>query len=300
MPINVVDTTGASAWIPQIWAQEILTNLRNYIVLAKLVNKDYSDQVAQYGNQVNVPVPVSLSAQDIPYTSGTQNVNLTTRPVTLNKWKGVPIQVPDLVMAQSQPDILSQLARAAAIALAEAIENDLFALYTAASASVGTAGTDLTPAVVAQARRQLVANKVPPSERKFLVVSPKDYQALLTSQNVSYALNLGSPQAVQEGRLPMLYGMEIYESQLVPTVSGTPTTTYNLALARDAIALVTRPLPAPDAAVRSAVVTDDESKLAFRMTLTYQATPTPSHLLNIDLLYGVAVLRPEFLIQVKA
>jgi hypothetical protein len=300
MPINVVDNVAANAWIPQIWAQEILANLRNYIVLAKLVNKDYSGAVAQYGSQVNVPLPVSLTAQDIPYATTTNSVTLATKPVPLNKWKGVPIQITDLAMAQSRADIMSQLTRAAAIAMAEAIENDLFALYPSASASVGTAGTNLVPSVIAQARQTLVQNKVPASERKFLVVHPKDYQALLTSQNVSYALNLGTSQAIQQGQLPMLYGMEVYESQLVPQAAGTPTTTYNLALARDAIALVTRPLPAPQAAVRSAVITDDESGLTFRMTLTYQATPTPLHLLNIDLLYGVAVLRPEYLVQVKA
>lgn len=300
MPINVVDSGTASAWVPQVWAQEILNNLRSYIVMAKLVNKDYSSQVAQFGNQVNVPVPVNLTAQDIPYSSGNTNVTLATRPVPLNRWKGVPIQVTDIAMAQTRPDVLSQLSRSAAIAIAEAIENDLFALYTGASANVGTAGTNITPTVVAQARQALVQNRVPPSERKFLVTHPKDYQALLTSQNVSFALNLGSPEAIQQGRLPMLYGMEVYESQLVPQVSGTPTTTFNLAFARDAIALVTRPLPAPDAAVRSAVVTDDESGLAFRLTLTYQATPTPAHIINIDLIYGLAVLRPEFLIQVRS
>jgi hypothetical protein len=299
MPINVIDSTGASAWVPQIWAQEILANLRNAIVLAKLVNRDYSNQVADYGSQVNVPLPVTLTAQDIPYSSGTNNVNLQTRPVPLNRWKGVPIQVSDLALAQSRPDILSQLTRAAAIAIAEAIENDLFALYTSASASVGTAGTDVTPATVAAARRKLIENKVPASERKFLVLSPKDFAALLTSPNLANALNYGGPDAIQQGRVPTLYGMEVYESQLVPVVAGTPNTTYNLALARDALALVTRPLPAPQAAVRSAVVTDDETGLAFRMTLTYQNTPQPAHVLNIDVLYGVAVLRPEFLVQVR-
>jgi hypothetical protein len=296
MPINVIDSTGASAWVPQIWAQEILSHLRNHIVLAKLVNKDYSSQVADHGNQVNVPLPVTLTAQDIPYAAGTNNVNLQTRPVPLNRWKGVPIRVTDLAMAQSRPDILTHLTRAAAIALAEAIENDLFALYTAASASVGASGTDVTPAVVAQARQKLVENKVPASERKFLVLSPKDYAALLTSPNLANALNYGGPDAIRQGQVPTLYGMEVYESQLVPVVDGT---TYNLALARDALVLVTRPLPAPEAAVRSAVVTDDESGLAFRMTLTYETEPAPAHKLNIDLLYGVAALRPEFLVQVR-
>jgi hypothetical protein len=296
MPINIIDGTSASAWIPQVWAQEILSHLRNAIVLAKLVNKDYSSQVASEGNQVNVPVPVNLTAQDIPYTSGDNAINLQTVPVRLNRWKGVPIRVTDLALAQSRPDILAHLTRAAAIALAEAIEQDLFALYTAASSSVGTAGTDVTPATVVAARQKLIENKVPASERKFLVLSPKDYAALLTSPNVAYAFNYGGPDAIRQGQVPTIYGMEVYESQLVPVADGT---TYNLALARDALVLVTRPLPAPDANVRSAVVTDDESGLAFRMTLTYETTPAPAHKLNIDLLYGVAALRPELLVQVK-
>ncbi len=300
MPINVIDGTGASAWIPQVWAQEILAHLRSAVVLAKLVNKDYSSQVANQGNQVNVPVPVNLTAQDIPYTTGENAINLQTVPVRLDRWKGVPIRVTDLALAQSRPDVLAHLTRAAAIALAEAIERDLFALYTAAGSSVGTPGTAVTPAVVVEARQKLVENKVPASERKFLVLSPKDYAALLTAPNVAYALNYGGADAIRQGQVPTIYGLEVYESQLVPVVSGTPPTTYNLALARDALVLVTRPLPAPDANVRYAVVTDDESGLAFRMTLTYETRPAPAHVLNIDLLYGVAALRPEFLVQVKA
>jgi len=299
MPINVIDSTGASAWIPQVWAQEILSHLRNAIVLAKLVNKDYSAQVASKGNQVNVPLPVTLTAQDIPYTAGETPINLQTVPVPLNRWKGVPIYITDLVLAQSSPDTLAHLTEAAAIAIAEAIERDLFALYTAAGGSVGTAGTDVTPATVAAARRKLIENKVAASQRKFLVLSPKDYAALLTSPNLANALNYGGPDAIRQGQVPTLYGMEVYESQLVPVVSGTPPTTYNLALVRDALVLVTRPLPAPDAYVRFAVVTDDESGLAFRMTLDYQSTPQPIHILNIDVLYGVAALRPEFLVQVR-
>ncbi|MFZ8812300.1 MAG: P22 phage major capsid protein family protein [Thermus aquaticus] len=300
MPINIIDGTGASAWIPQVWAQEILSHLRSAIVLAKLVNKDYSAQVASEGNQVNVPVPVNLTAQDIPYSAGEDPINLQTVPVRLDRWKGVQIRVTDLALAQSRPDILSHLTRAAAIALAEAIERDLFSLYTAAGSSVGTPGTNVTPEVVVEARQKLVENKVPASERKFLVLSPKDYAALLTAPNVAYALNYGGADAIRQGQVPTIYGLEVYESQLVPVVSGTPPTTYNLALARDALVLVTRPLPAPDANVRYAVVTDDESGLAFRMTLTYETRPAPAHVLNVDLLYGVAVLRPEFLVQVRA
>ncbi|HEX2864353.1 MAG TPA: P22 phage major capsid protein family protein [Deinococcales bacterium] len=299
MPIDVIGTTQASAWIPQIWAQEMLAALRNNVVLANLVNRDYDGQVANMGNTVNVPIPPVLTARDAPLADTTaNNVTGTTTPVTLNKFKTVDVSVGDVAQAQSAPDIMRNIVRSAAIALAETIENDLFALYTNATTNVGTGAVDVTPATVVAARKNLVTNKVPALAGKYLVLSPKDYAAILGNSAINAALNYGSASAIQQGKVPSLYGFELYESQLVPYVVGTPNTYYNLALARDSMVLVTRPLPAPMATVQSAVISDPDSKLSFRMTLGYDQNGK-SHRLSFDILYGVAALRPSFMVQVK-
>lgn len=297
MALQIISKTTADAWIPEIWAQEILTRLRANIVLARIVRRDYSNQVAQRGDTVNIPVPVTLSAFDVGDT-GTQNVTLTTKQVVLNKFKHVPIRVDDLALAQSAPNLMEDLTAAAAQALAEAIENDLFALYTAASANVGTAGTDVSAATIRAAKKVLDDAKAPQTDR-YLIVSPKDHIALMGDSSLAVFFAQASPEAIRQGILPNLYGFSVAMSQLVPVVTGTPSTTYNLAMHRDALALVTRPLPAPMDGTPSVVVTDDEAGLSFRLTLRYDVL-TKAHTISVDVLYGVAAIRPELLVQVRA
>lgn len=297
MALQVISKTTADAWIPEIWAQEILTRLRANIVLARIVRRNYSSQVAQRGDTVNIPVPVNLSAFDVGDT-GTQNITLTTKQVILNKFKHVPIRVDDLAMAQAAPDLLEDLTFAAAQALAEAIEQDLFALYTAASANVGTAGTDVSAATIRAAKKILDDARAPQTDR-YVIVSPKDHIALMADPTLAPFFAQASPETIRQGALPDLYGFRTAMSQLVPVVSGTPTTTYNLAMHRDALALVTRPLPAPMDGTPSVVVTDDEAGLSFRLTMRYDVL-TKAHTISVDILYGVAAIRPELLVQVRA
>ncbi|WP_457633652.1 P22 phage major capsid protein family protein, partial [Oceanithermus desulfurans] len=237
-----------------------------------------------------------LQAADAP-TSGTTNVSADGVPVVLDKFKTVDVEIGDLFSAQSRPDVMQNVTRAAGIALAEAVESDLLALYASAGSSVGTAGTDVTAAVLRQARQKLVEAKAPQLEDKFVVLSPKDYAAILGDSNITNALNYGGADAVREGRVPSVYGLQILESQLVPVVTGTPNTTYNLAFTRDFAVLATRPLPAPLDNTPSAVVMDDETQLSFRLTLQYSNT-AKKHVLSVDLLYGVKAIRAGLGVQV--
>lgn len=297
MPLQIIQNGTTNGWIPQIWAQEVLAHLRANIVMAPRVNRDYDTAIATYGNTVNVPLPLTLTAADAP-DSGSTTVSAQSVSVELNKFKTVDVRVPDLFLAQSRPDVIANITRAAGIALAEAIENALLALYPNAAASVGTAGTDVAADTIRLARQKLVEAKVPPTEEKFVVLSPKDYAAILGDPKVTNALNYGGAEAIREGRAPTLYGMTLLESQLVPVVTGIPNTTYNLAFARDFAVLVTRPLPAPMDGTPAAIVRDDESGLTFRMVMRYDPTGK-YHTVSIDVLFGVKAIRPEFAVQVR-
>lgn len=295
MALEIITNASAADWIPQVWAQEVLANLRNYLVLAKYCNRDYDSEVRQMGNVVNVPVPIVTTAQAKPVSaSGATTLTLDTIPVTLDQWiTGGQVRVPDLARIQSRPDIMRQLVSASAIALAEKVETDLWALAVSAATTVGTAGTAVTPAIVAAARQKLVEGKVPQSEAKYLALSPKDYTAILTNANITNALNYGGSEGVRSGQIPTLYGMSLFESQLSPVIAGVPTQ-RNLAFCRDFMTLVTRPLEAPMAGtgVLYANVVDTESGLSFRMTISYDQNQ--GHLFDLDMLYGVDVLRAGF------
>lgn len=300
MAVNIITNSTAADWIPEIWAQEVLQHLRAAMPIASRVNRDYSTEVATSGSTVNVPKPITLTAQNKP-VSGTTNLTLDMVPIALSSWKSAtPVLIQDVASAQSRPNIIANLTRAAALSLATAVETDLAALYSSLSYSVGTYGTAVSAATVAAADKKLFDNLAPQDQDRYLVLSSKDYANLLGDTNISNALNFGGAEAIRAGSIPSLYGMNILRSQLVQTTVATPTQYHNLAFHRDAMALVTRALPAPQAGTgaTAAVVTDDETQLTFRMVLQYDILQG-GHYFDMDMLYGVAVLRDELACVVK-
>lgn len=288
-----------------IVAMEALRVLRKELVLVKRVRKDYSAEVAQHGKVVTIPKFGSLAANDKTLGSNVtvQDATSTSVNVTLNKHKEATFIIDDFDRAIARNDLLAGYMGSAMAAVAEKVEDDLFALYSGLSGSIGTGGTDLTAAVVRLARKTLMDNKAPRGDRT-LAISTKDVSALLAadSQFLASYNNTSDKTKLEEGIIGRYMGFDVMESQAVPVVSGTPDVTHNIAFHKDAFALVTRPL---DAAVPEGMgvvvqnVTDPESGLAIRVVLSYNKDRLGVQC-TVDLLYGVAEVRDELAIDVKS
>lgn len=288
---NVTVTT-AQYFIPEIWAQVAMEQLRSNIVLAKLVTRDTDVAAFNYGDVLHIPFPGTFTANDKAAGSAVtlQAPTDSEVQVTLNKHKYISFVIEDPVRAMEDQSVMERYGREAAAAIAEAIESDLFALYAGLSQSVGTSGTDISAATVRSARKKLNDSKAPLNNRH-LVISTKDEIALLADSNLANYFAFRT-QAVPEGALGQLYGFTIWTSQLVPVVSGTPNSTKNLAFTPEFAILAMRALPpAPEGSgAKSAVVRDPESGLVLRSTIAYN----PNYLgiqVTLDVLYGVAELR---------
>jgi hypothetical protein len=290
---NITATTAAN-FIPEIWANSALEVLRANIVMAKLVAKDTDVASFQTGDILHIPYPGTFTAND---KAADSTVTLQTPSggsevqVTLNKHKEVSFIIEDVARAQANQDIMNRYLQASVPAIAEAIETDLLALYANVTASVGTTGTDIALSTVRSARKTLNDNKAPQSNRN-LVVSSKDEIALLGDSNAQTYFAYSQSQAVKEGSIGRLYGFDVYMSQLVPVVTGTPDSTKNLAFNNDAFILAMRGLPEPPAGSGASGTTlrDPQSGLVIRVLYAYN----PSYLgvqVTLDVLYGVKVLR---------
>ncbi len=289
-----ITTTTASAFIPEIWANLALEQLRANVVLAKLVAKDTDMAAFNVGDILHIPYPGTFSANNkaangaVTLQTPSNGADVT---VTLNKHKEVSFLVEDVARAQANQDILARYISAAVPAIAEAIEADLFALYSGLSQSVGTSGTDISAATVRAAVKKLNDAKVPLTNR-YLVISPKDQIALLGDTDLSTYFASAQADAVKRGELGPLYGLDTYMSQLVPVVSGTPDSTKNLAFHKEAFILAMRALPEPPAnsGARSVAMRDPDSGLVIRVTSAYNPTYLGVQV-TLDVLYGVAELR---------
>ncbi len=153
MAINSIGSSQASTagFVPEDWLTDSLKVVRSEIVLAKYIhNVPYTgDGGFSQGDTLNIPYTGTFTAQD--KTAGNpvsvqQTSNAKTVTLTLSKHKTVDFLIEDFAQAVADTDLRQQFMRPAAIAIVEALESDLFTMYSSLTLpSVGTIGTGIGP-----------------------------------------------------------------------------------------------------------------------------------------------------------
>lgn len=298
MADNIIASTAAAAgFVPEVFAQEALELLRPNFVLAPRVTKDSEIAAFTEGQTLHVGFAGTFTANDkvanTPVTKQTPQGSIVD--VTLNRHKEVTFLLEDFTRAISNPMTFQNYMRNTVDPLAEAVELDLFSTYSTFTGSTGASGTSLDAAALRTIRKTFTDRKVKAGNR-FLAVSTKDVESLQADPSLEqfFAFNDSRDGSVTEGTLPRIYGTQLLESQLVPTVAGTPISTKNLAFDPGAIVLASRHLPlAPDGVpVSQTVIQDPDSGLVLRVTMSYSADDLGVQV-TLDILYGFAVLRDQ-------
>jgi len=295
-----ITSSNVAQAIVKLVAFDALPALEANLVMGRLVNRNYEASLAQTGDTVNVPIPGVMVANNIAEggTVQTQNPALGNAQIVLNKHLEATFQIPDVTKVLAFPNLLQQYMRPAIIAIATQIETDLINLYpnlTAISA-VGTGGAGLaSEAVIDSAEKSLFKALVPESIQKYAVVSPDAYSDLRQiGRFTEDRITAGAGQAIASGQVGKLKGFLFFRSQLVPKIAGT---TYNIGFAPDAFALVTRQLPQPLPGTGAIAQYVNEGNFGLRIVMSY-APGTLAQQFTVDVLYGVAVLRNVFGLQI--
>jgi hypothetical protein len=191
----------------------------------------------------------------------------------------------------------------AVAALAEKIESDLLGLYASFTANtpVGTAGTAITEAVIDAAETALFQAKVPASEPKYLVVDANTYSQMRQIARFSEFQTAGEAglRALVEGTVGKIKDFYVFRSQFVAKTGSSPVTTHNLAFSRNAIGLVVRRLPQPLPGTGAIADYAELGNFGMRVVMSYQPN-TLAQQFTVDVLYGAAVLRNSFGVQVNS
>lgn len=291
-----ITTSVAAPFIPEIWANKGLEVLRSLIVAAPLVTKNTDITSAfNVGSVLHIPYAgtfvANTKAENSPVTL--QTPTGATTNITLNKHKETSFILEDYAAVIAQPNVMDQYIQNAMIPLAEQVETDILGTYASFSGSVGTSGTDLSAATLRAVNQKFTTNKVARGNRK-LIVAPKDTAALLADSSLQtyFAFGQGDRKDIENGLIARdLFGVSIYESNMIPVVAGSPNSTKDLAFDPGAIMLATRPLPTnPVPGVSRTVVQDPVSGLALRISIAYNASLLGTQV-TCDILYGVGILR---------
>jgi hypothetical protein len=291
-----ITTTLVDDSIPTIVAAQALGYLRANTVLARLVNRDYENEVQTFGQTITVPYGGALVVND-----KTANTVVTRQvpgdsvyTLTLNKHKEVTFLLEDIAKAFARPDWFSVYAGDAMSKMAEQIDSDIAALYSGFSQSID-ATSGLGEDDFRNARRLLNSAKAPQTQRYAVLHEDADYEALGIEKivNRDYTESLG--QMAADSMVGRFMGWEILMDQMITTAAGE---CKNLFFHRNAIMMASRPLPpAPaNAGVQQTVMSEDG--IGIRVTIGYDKDLLGVQF-TIDCLYGVAEMRDNHGITVR-
>lgn len=287
---NEIGTTQLNDSIPTIVAAEALGYLKSNTVLTQLVNRDYDDDVAQYGQVVDIPYGGTATAQDKSAATVVTKQQLADSKytVTLNKHKEITISIEDPARVMARPNWLDRYLQDNLMVLAEQVDSDLAALYSGFSQSID-ASAGLGEDDFRLARRYINSAKAPLGNRYVVLHEDAEFEALAIDRlvNRDYAEALGSMAA--DSYVNRAFGFDIFMSQNIPI----STTVKNLAFQRDAMILATRPLPQAPAGMGVIQSVMGEDGLGLRVTVSYDHDFL-SVLMTVDFLYGVAEMRDAF------
>jgi hypothetical protein len=303
MPI--ITSANVANAIVKLVAADALPALVGNLVMGNLVNRDYEPTLAQAGDTVNVPIAPQLVANNIAEGSVVQlqNPSLGNAQIVLNTHAEATFQIPDVTKVLAVPDLLKVYMQPAVVAIAEKIESDLLALYAGFSANtpLGTAGTPVTEAVLDQAETALFQAKIPASAPKYLMVDSNTYSQMRQIPRFSEFQTAGEAglRAIVDGTIGKIKDFFVFRSQYVAKTGATPVATHNLAFCKDAIGLVVRRLPQPLPGTGAIAEYAELGNFGMRVTMSYQPN-TLSQQFTVDVLYGCAILRNNFAVQVNS
>ena len=289
--------------IVKLVAADALPAIVGNLVMGNLVNRDFEPTLAQAGDTVNVPIPPTMTANNIAegVSVVTQNPNLDNAQIRLTTHAEATFQIPDVTKVIAVPDLLKLYMQPALHAIAERIERDLLALAPqfTSNTPVGVTNTQLTEGVIDTAETSLFTAKVPASQPKYLVVSGESYSQLRQIPRFSEYSSAGEAglRAIIDGSVGKLKDFYVFRSQYV-SKTGAPVTTQNLAFSRNAIGLVTRRLPQPIAGTGAIAEYAEAGGFGIRVLMSY-APNTLAQQFTVDVLYGCAVLRDTHGIQIN-
>jgi hypothetical protein len=217
--------------IPKLLGRGLLA-LRQEARMARLVNRGFEQTPGAKGSTVTIGVPAAVAVNDVTPANTPPATNDTTIgevSIAVDQWKEAAFHLSDKDMTQidAQENYLPMQASEAIKALANTIDNAIWALYKDIGGFAGTAGTTpfATDAAEYLAARKVLNNQLAPMDPRYAVINA-DAEAnalgLRAFQDASFS---GSIDGIVNGQINNKLGARWAMSQNVPNhTAGTITT----------------------------------------------------------------------------
>lgn len=212
------------ALIPEIWAREALRVLMSNMVMGSLVNRDFSNEVANFGDVVNTSRPADFTGERVTDSDDTvdQDAVSPNIPVPLDQHIIVPFIIKDGEMSKALPNLVERYLEPAAREMAEKVDQILCgqAVRLATYEEGRLTEMDKTNAAdfVLDANTRLDINRCPKMGRN-LVLGPRAQKATLGADLfVSTEKRGDDGTALRSASLGSVYGLDSFMDQNVSYV----------------------------------------------------------------------------------
>lgn len=212
--------------------REALRVLENNLTFTKLVNRQYDDKFgvegAKIGTTLNVRKPPRYVGR-VGQAISIENATETQVPITLNTQRGVDIQFSSQDLALSIDDFADRFIKPAIAAVANAVDNDGLAQYTAVYNAVGTPGTVPNALLTYLNAGVLLNNNAAPLDgERYIVLSPQMQATIVDALKGLFQASEAIASQYRKGEMGETIGFTWYMDQNVNTFTvgtqgGSPT-----------------------------------------------------------------------------
>lgn len=223
---------------PQIIAREALMQLKNSLVMAGLVYRDYEQDFSQkpngykIGSSVTIRKPVKYQVRTGAVMS-VQDTAMGSIPITVNQIAGVDMQFSVQELTLSIEKFNELHIKPAVTKIAQKIDQDLMGLYAKVPSWVGTPANTLSTYAGFLRGTTRLNDMAVPIDGRAGVLTPSDRAGLVGALPGLFVQNLGE-DAIKRGVLPPLDGIDMRMSQTIkrhtvgnysgtPLINGAPT-----------------------------------------------------------------------------
>lgn len=281
-----------SFWLPEIFSKKVQVAFRKSSVVEAITNTDYTGEIAQYGDTVNIIKEPQISIYDYTRHGSITATDLTDEELTMqiDQAKAFQFEVDDLEKRFSHVNWQQIASDNAAYKLKDAMDTNVLSAIVGAS-GINTYGDASAPIVtghdsgetdpldvLARLARQLDDQNVP-EENRWVVAAPSFYEELAKTNSKLLSIDYNAGQgSLRNGLVASgeLRGFKMYKSNNTPTATGTGSYTGTS-------------LPLVVAGHMSAVATAQ----ALSTIETVRSTTSFVDVVRGLLVWGRKVLRPE-------
>jgi hypothetical protein len=277
----------------KIFVQEALQAFTATLTPLNAFSRSYSSATARKGDAVSIPRVDALTTTTFAYANNsnfpyeTDGGTIGQITVSLDQHQIVGVDITDIQAANASSAEIVNFARQQGKALARKVLGNIWGIVLTTNFGLGVITTlsvaDIGRLAISGARTLFGKRNVPLGNES-LVVNMDVYQNLLNDANISQAFQYGGSEAIREGRIPRLLGMNVFSSNLLP---GNSLSLAGMIVHPDAIAVAVRTLQpqASEAYLAVETAVDDETGLAF----TYRRHFNPGrgkHYASFECLFG--------------